>query len=662
MKLISISASNFEGQAIDLKLADVNFLIGSNFSGKTSVANAIKILLLGYLPELGKTARASFGLASGRAMTVSGEFDNGVSFSRIFRLKGDSVVSETATTGGDNFKELLDGIPLAAMLDASTYLSLTDRERVDYLFANLDIKGDPVRLDLELGRRLGMHEKKFPNERIIAITRSIFAEIYQGRIDPRPSDAVSRAIDGASETARSARSYADRMEKGMQAVEQLRSGDEPSRPVADLEKALEENSSKTQSLNVALGSLQAAKREEEKNVRRRETLRTFAAELKARRFALDGFNQQLGTLEEAMRASTSPSDEAVRESERNERDLDVALRGHVATDRDIREKLRDLEREAEGIDARDKCPYCGAKGEGWKRTKASEIDSAIAGLRSKIETMTGHITNVGISLADARTRRNELNRDRELSRDFQHRKLGLDASVAVARRQLEDSEKAERELAEIGDAPRTAALSRMTEVEESLAALSRERRDLEAQRSAAVRRSQDLKRVAEAEGARDRAKVDLDLAKAAETELREMKAGMVEKAFKPLLESANSFFTDILSTPIAYNPDGGELGTWRSGVWVPHHLFSGTEKALAYAAIQAALAARSPIKIMIIDELARLDDRNAERLMYAVDAALASGRIDTFVGIDTFRAAFWRGWRRTDRPVNIVEMSRDAKP
>ena len=107
---------------------------------------------------------------------------------------------------------------------------------------------------------------------------------------------------------------------------------------------------------------------------------------------------------------------------------------------------------------------------------------------------------------------------------------------------------------------------------------------------------------------------------------------MVEDAFRPLLTVANSFFGAILKSPLAYND--GEIGTWREGVWVGHRTFSGTEKALCYSAIQMALAASSPVRVMIVDELGRLDAGNAEKLLLAVGHAIKTNRIDQFIGID----------------------------
>lgn len=100
-----------------------------------------------------------------------------------------------------------------------------------------------------------------------------------------------------------------------------------------------------------------------------------------------------------------------------------------------------------------------------------------------------------------------------------------------------------------------------------------------------------------------------------------------------MLTITNSFFGHILRTPIAYH--AGEIGTWRDGTWVGHKTFSGAEKALCYAAIQAALASLSPFRLMLVDEMNRVHDEYLGKLIDGVDAAVKQKRIDQFVGIDT---------------------------
>ena len=84
--------------------------------------------------------------------------------------------------------------------------------------------------------------------------------------------------------------------------------------------------------------------------------------------------------------------------------------------------------------------------------------------------------------------------------------------------------------------------------------------------------------------------------------------------------------------------------------WIPHRTFSGTEQAIAFAALQAALGATAPIKLVVMDELGRLDFDNKCKLMRNVLNALNDGTIDQFVGVDTdAEAAIGEGFTLIER-------------
>ncbi len=158
---------------------------------------------------------------------------------------------------------------------------------------------------------------------------------------------------------------------------------------------------------------------------------------------------------------------------------------------------------------------------------------------------------------------------------------------------------------------------------------------LEGRRRGLVGRAQDVKRLAEAERNRDEAQELEAVAKIASSILRNLQAEFVDDAFRPLLERANALFPEVLKTPLVYCD--GEIGTWRSGTWVNHATFSGAEKKLAYVAIQAALAARSPVRILILDELGMVDTPNLVRVFKGIHDAIERGDLHQFVGIDIGR-------------------------
>jgi len=115
--------------------------------------------------------------------------------------------------------------------------------------------------------------------------------------------------------------------------------------------------------------------------------------------------------------------------------------------------------------------------------------------------------------------------------------------------------------------------------------------------------------------------------------LAEAKARLLEQTFGPILATLAQFTEGILRQPLEFRD--GELGYRLDTDWIPWRTFSGTEQAVAFAGFQAALAARAPVRLAILDELGRLDADNKTRLMENVRRALAAQVLDQFIGVDT---------------------------
>lgn len=125
MKLKKISAQNIKGQSFDETLEPITIIAGANDSGKSARADAIRLGLLGYLPEHGKTAGATFALSSEAKMSVTLTGDAGT-VKRTWEEKGKSI--KTTTTGDEAFN-----VPLV-MLNSAEFFGKGDVARVAMLF------------------------------------------------------------------------------------------------------------------------------------------------------------------------------------------------------------------------------------------------------------------------------------------------------------------------------------------------------------------------------------------------------------------------------------------------------------------------------------------------------------------------------------------------
>lgn len=608
MKLKSISARNFKGQSFDEPLFPLTVLVGQNFSGKTARTDAIRLLLLGHLPELGKTERATFGLSSGKEMEVSGVFDNGLTIRRRFYLKGDTVKVEEEIP-----QAIADCGQLAVMLNAEEYFALSDQKRVEYVFANI-----------ALGEEW--------NSGSIALRVGEVAPSYEFETldEPNPQRFIEENIETATEKQKAAKIYADRMEKTVQGLAGLRLSD----PTGGADIAtLDARHAK---LSAAINELHALKATKAADYSTMIAARGRRASIKEELAKVEHHRQKRAGLVAAVALVTAQLAEIPDSSVTMETLLSLAKSNDGAlaeARREFRELMARIAEDRQLIrdmDLIQVCPYCGAAGDGWKTLKLAELNTAIAKAEARCAELdrTGRLAKDALTIAQA-----DIEKLKQVDRRIdalQHEHRQNEREIGQMDAILARVGPIEEELAKL-EPDNTSLEAAVQMVQTELNVKNDELRTLEIARRAVMGRANDLQRLAQAEEERDKAKSEVEIAGLVLKKLREIQSEMVEAAFMPLLEDANSFFGRVLPSPLAYHKK--EIGTWRGGVWVGHHTFSGVEKLLTYAAIQSALAIKSPVRIVILDEMLRAQGETFTRILESMLLAVKRGRIDGFVGI-----------------------------
>ena len=593
MILTKISAVNVKGWTGSMDLKQITAIIGSNFRGKTSRTDAIRLALLGYLPELGKTNQATFQLSSGREMTVEAVFEEPAGGAHLTCIRRKWWLEGNSVKAAHDVAPPFDTAPLAVMLDPQVYFSLSDRERVNF------------------------------------VARSIQMPDAGGRTIEDVEADIATAVD----TEKTCKAYAKRMEETVRGLGALKAQDQ-AEPV-NLDSLAHERhafANKIVGDQVVVLKLQQAKEAAEKHKGRRAFLEQqinlsaqAETQLQSYKDRLHEAQDDLGKLGDVDDLST-----VTLELDAARRLVDTA-RGVIAGGQS---RLKQIAVEQDTLTLTTKCPWCGAEGEGWRDSKRQALMAEATGIvlqnreeDGKLPELTETVRLKNDALTTLKAKRAKAEELRRAIKDLQRNVDTYQQAVTnlVARRD---------ELAQLPAVDDTIA-QRLLEADRVYVAKKNELAALDAKITAAQGRQQDQKRQAEAEGQRDKAKEDQAAASDALVNLRVIQAQMVEAAFKPLLETANSIFGQVLRYPLEYFD--GEIGMTINGIFAAHSTFSGTEKALAYAAIQAALTQASPVKIMIIDELGRLDDRSLDRLINGVFKAVRAGTIDQFVGIDTGR-------------------------
>lgn len=784
MKLERIIARNIMGTSFDEKLTAANVFIATNWAGKTARANAITVLLLGYLPRLGKRNQDTARLMSSREMHLEGHFTGGLVMSRTFKMSGASVKCEAKLPAE------LCGSELAIMLNANEYFAKTDQERRDYVFGLLDLSAmtefSPASMTAEVVKAVGA--KDAATTKAVETVLARITEAVKGAEGEMDRDAscepgegpeltpqawLGVAMETAGEFTKTAKEYAARMEKTVQGIATLRLQDTaPAVNLAGVEATRERLNREREAIVTrreellarkkqidaarvrrgrltemlrelqprieALADLKAklaantggtveAQRERETLLQKRLELNTALGQQDENTIRRRGIENRLASLKTArerltpLKARVAEIDQRfsfdkltaagteitkAEEAQRFNRSEQTRLSRDML---DYRRQISDLEAELEKFATATQCPTCGASGEGWKtlregelRTKVQELSGKIAALSDEVQELVASEVELNAAVTAAKKTHTELmqlgrehdDTERQIgalepqAREAEkleaelkeippkdpalegalseaNQKYGAAMAVFDARRSLEEQiTKAE---AAAGDVTRlNAELTALTPDDPEIdAAIETQRialemngrllNDADVDRRTAEKRQNDAQRAAEAEQQRIEALAEVAVSKTVASTLKEIQERFVKAAFAPVLKSANEHFGAILKTPLAYHD--GEIGRWEDSVWISHKTFSGAEERLAYCAISIALAARSKLKLAIIDELGTVADVNVRLLLSAVNDALKSGFVTQFVGIDAGRLSLYANAKFDAAPLNVRDLS-----
>ena len=547
MKIKKIKYQNLKGRSEEIELGAANLIFGNNFTGKTTIIDAIKLALLGYHPALDKTARGIFELSSDEVMEAEADFDDGRAVARAWQRDRMGKLTKREFIPRD-----WPNIPVV-LLDANAYFGASDRGKTELLFSASKMNADPVKFASTI-RGL----KEIIPETTIAINGKT------------PQDWVNSALETVerlrSEAAASVKRYADTMQ-GLSALRDA----EPVVLDADVQEQVRKKRAERETAQAKLRSAERRKDLHE-NTHTPEEGEVEELEEKSRRLGLQITNKEI----EIGKA------EARWDSLLNHRN----------------------------------CPMCGTEGKKWK-------PSAKAKKKAELEVLTKE--------------KIELTRER------------FNTNRAVDERKPKLAEAREKLLKKDAAA--------VLECEEAVAGLNEEIASLESHAEAFVKDQADRRRLDEARAQHERYSIEEKRAKEAKTYLLKVKEQMTRELFAPILKMASKFTTGIFTGELLFHE--GELGMIKrekraeadyvSG-WIPHRTFSGTEQAIAFAALQAALGATAPIKLVVMDELGRLDFDNKCKLMRNVLNALNDGTIDQFVGVDTdAEAAIGEGFTLIER-------------
>lgn len=679
-----LSAKGLKSGDFDHQLDRVNLITGPSASGKSAILNAMglavgKATLLGRNNELKSDGSAIMALARNGHVSVACEDSQG-------RKNAFSWLA-----GKRDPKIMANEIPEcpAALLDHGFYSSLSDKKKMEHVFSlypmedHLEFSGEAVSAAIQ---NIRPEESTEETERI---RRELVAELDESdavRHDCGMSiqDWLVQRVFVLRERLGIVNATAKRMTSAVAALTQISPSDLVPR---NYRPEISQKREQLQKIAESLGSLNQSLADYQRKVVTRGVLeRELPPEV-----PVPDVSQQVAALTAEIQTLNLPADDETSSRiarltgeavglqlalQQHKSDTPAVQEAYLAARQSVivfKEELQRCDREALNTTgalseklARPCCPECGAEGpELRERVLAAHVvkmdslsaqrtaaehnlvaaEQRLAQLKSAVEAAM----LADKAIEDKRARIDEL--QREVGRLQQVQGL----AARDRNQQIEDKRRwivrleGQVSQAEQANRLRNDTLKKIEILAEELHGwdvpeLEQRRTDLTSERAVLQQgildleqkqRSYDNAKRAEQENAKilmehQRARAEVTVLKLAIEKLEEIQGRMVAAAFDRILETVNRVTSSVMPEKIEYRD--GVLGRWKGASFITHETFSGTEKALTYAGISLALAKDAPVRLVMIDELGRLDRASLDRFLDRMIELTAAGDVSQFVG------------------------------
>ena len=609
MKIDTLAVINFKGLTLTEKLGAQTIITGKNFRGKTGRLQAIQLALLGYVAGFPKTNPGVFQLSSGAIMEVAASGE-GFSAKRVWKKTGRSIEKT----------ETLVGLPdktdaLIAMMDAEQFLNASEPDKLAMIFSLAQISSPET-------------------------TESLVSKMPKVNLPDWDADNVrdwiNLALPHAIDQRKFAKQAVDRLEKTQQGMESLaESAETISIPAETVEKDIANLEASKKPIEAKLTEIAATARNYGMAKAR------YERELAAYNRNVEGrkAKQDLVKKKPALEADISACEKKLAEigPRGNETVFAKAHYQAVATAKKadalvgmLTEQLQKIELDLKAVSELDQCPHCHSKGKGWRKYLEETIEEKKTATLAALEK--AHADQAAaVAAMDAAFK--ELEEQKALSDQIGRLEMELNTWRGTLRGILSAEQDLlnEPQPPEIPASPEDTSEEEMElgrELQEIDSALAENKTQLQAVQQAQARKATAAHACLRAQEALAEKE---NWIKAVEV-LEEARQKMIDEAFAELLKLAFPVYEGILESPLTYI--GGSLGRMKGVQFIPMNGFSGTEALVATIALQVALGAKSPAKIVLLDEMGRLDPDNKNRLIQNLHGMIQSGLIEQWIAID----------------------------
>lgn len=682
--ITTLKLENLKGITARLDFGKATAIVGPNYSGKTAIADALRLALTGEHPELGKANAAIFKLCSATELLVEAHDDAGRKVTRTWTLKGKTV---KALTAGD-----LELPPF--LLDTQLFLKANAKERLrmvasgagdaeakatERLAAELDLhaKNFETMEGLAVGYEADAKDWKAVGKRFLGMLEGTTLVDAEKEAKARPDVAAAQAaalaaFDGVKQARQAVKVLGDRQRAGEEAMGKLKNIPEDVDTliarIADLEEKRDQVEAKGADAVRRAGELATtistlglqAQAITNQFPRATEPTETLAAEI-----------DRLEALEEL-----SPDDaHKARTAASTARDAMVRATSAAAIAKGAKQQAEKRLAEFETLTC---CPTCLAASPGWKdavkaglnkaaadahahemateATKkaaetAMDTDTAEANRIEAIVVQRQKLPTLQATLTAAMQWGDLIRRKTEAANLHEPLNETAGASVkalteirnqlGVARLALQAAQGVEHLRAVVGDMPTEEdhdhADRAVMDAEEMLEEANRwqvEAQAADREHAAAQERESNIREAREkADDAEAKA---ADAAAKAKT-IRQIMQEEMASAFNAVATAAETFSTAVLGGKLVV--EDGIMGRWIGAAFVPFDVLSGAEQVVATIALQVGLQGGRNALVMI-DEVSRVDVKRKVELAKVLVQSIENGTIDQAFVFD-HDAAFW---------------------
>lgn len=661
--IIELGMVNVKGISRDFELGPVTMVSGPNYAGKTAIAQAIRIGLLGYDPKLGKTAGATYGLASGDRMQIALALSNGTRIQRGWQVKRGKLASD-----GDK-----EPLTEPMLLDIEQYFGLSRQARVDYvmsLAAEGGIQAKEINAAMhkvrgtidEQGKPEGLEQWNKMGRQVAELLEAMEQE------GASPMDVLDGLIVDWSEAAKLTKGVIMQMTGAGQAAEQLAEGgiifsdqsaaiETKLRAIDLLSKsygAMSERGAKRRKLEAELKSAEA----DAVIGQNTEHLEELRENLKALKATQDQNAKELAKATAAgLQKAVQQANDDLAQANNHKVDREGAVKCFERQVKEVAERLRELCNQ----DSVKHCAHCGASREHWTQAAQLELkqkikDTIAEGDKAQrsLEAEKAILAeNISVLVAECQEKVQKASKALSDWYELRDSQAYVSTQIANVEAQLTKAahagNKVEALKAELeASGPETAdqLLQKIKEISASIDAAKGELAALQAAQSQYARQCQQRLHLEQASQERAKQEQILEVLNSGTDAMKELKQVAARKQLMGFVDTINKFTRGILKEGVAC--DDGEIGYWNGSRWVSHETMSGTEQALIYMGLGVALAAKSKFKIVVMDEMGILDKENEIKVLSRMVELQEGGVINQFIGMTSRRIPAMAGVEHID--------------